>query len=230
MALVQVTGIVDGLTRPIQGDLLDLREGIFGLAVAGNTTLLGAAIARGVVSRTGPTADYSDTVDFLENIIAALSSSAALMPANVTFEDIYQPSGRPSAGSTFRFMYRNTVAYVATLLTNTGITLTAPTAIAASSVREYLCTFTNTTRVATLLGTSTNGSPILTNVDPNRLDSVSIGQLVTAGAGISAGTLVTQVNKTAGTVTMSANATATQSVAFTFNPTMSIRGLWQAAL
>jgi hypothetical protein len=97
-------------------------------------------------------------------------------------------------------------------------------------VREYLVTLTNTTRVATLLGNSTNASSTLTGLDASLLDQVSIGQLVTAAAGIPAGATVLGVNRVTGTVTMSANATATQAaVAFTYNPTATVLGLWQAA-
>lgn len=73
------------------------------LANAAGTVLTASLIVSGLVTRTGPTDDFTDTIDTAAAIIAALSSDAPV-------------------SSSWLLVYRNTLPYFATLAAGTGIT------------------------------------------------------------------------------------------------------------
>jgi hypothetical protein len=68
------------------------------------TTLAAAAIAGGIITRTGPSAAFADVTDTAVNIIAAL-------PPNI------------AAGDAFEFTYTNNSSYAATLTGGAGVVL-----------------------------------------------------------------------------------------------------------
>lgn len=92
------------------------------ISTVGAGTLTAAAIVSGLIMRTGPTGNYNDTTDTATNILAA-------MPF-------------PKIGDSFDFIHVNGVAYIATIVAGTGVTLAGTTANAASKVRMYRCTVT----------------------------------------------------------------------------------------
>lgn len=210
------------------GDILSGNDNILGgqLTTVGNGTWLGAAMANGIIYRTGPTGAYTDTTDTAANIIAALKGG------NYDVEAV--------PGSTFRLTLVNTVAFALTLAAGTGVTLgTGTTTIAASLWREYIVTILNSQPVTVLQAATTNGSAAVTFVFPGTQVAYGIGPnqkslplyegcLVT-GTGIPAGTTVTGLTMSGSGITgatLSANATATNSsVALTFGPLIQIDGL-----
>jgi hypothetical protein len=83
--------------------------------------------------RTGPTGAYNETTPTATEILAAME--------------------KPEIGDSFDFIHVNGVAYIATLVAGTGVTLAGTTANAASKVRMYRCTVTATaTPAVTITG------------------------------------------------------------------------------
>lgn len=105
------------------------------IATVGNGTLTAAALVGGIVTRSGPTAAYTDTTDTAANIIAALAN--------------------PEVGASFEINIKNTVAFAQTIAAGAGVTLAGTTDVAASSVRKYVLTIDNVAAPAvTLRGVS----------------------------------------------------------------------------
>lgn len=175
-------------------------------ATAGNITIPVAALLAGWLDRSGPGAGYADAFPSADAILAAVPEL--------------------SLGDSFEFWISSSVAFANTVTAGTGITLAGTTAVAASSMRTYLATVLSVPfRSRIIPGTTTNASPILTAMAVEELKNIGPGMLVT-GTGITGGTTVQSVNLSNGTVTLSANATATGAlVALTFTPQIEIRGV-----
>ena len=194
----------------INGDVQAAGEVIGTLTTVGAGSLTAALITGfSILSRTGPVGAYADTVATASDIVAALAVNGQT----------------PMPGSTHRLRILNTVAFINTITTNTGVTLSGTTAIAASSFRDFLITLTNTTPAAIVTGNTTNASAVLSGFTQAQLALITPGMLVT-GTGIAASSTVLGVNLNAGTVTMNNNATATAAgISLTFSPTVSIAGI-----
>lgn len=211
MSYVKAQTKDNGFVRDVSnGDVVAMGEVIGVLGTVGNGSLTAALITSfTLISRTGPAGAYADTVDTAANLIAALAVNGQT----------------PNPGSTHRLRILNTVAFVNTITTNTGVTLSGTTAIAASSWKDFLVTLTNTTATSIAVGNTTNASAVLTGISQASLGLITPGMTV-SGVGITGGTTVLGVNLTAGTVTLSANATATAAlVALTFSPTVNIAAI-----
>lgn len=223
--------VIDSQIQP--GDVPIGGENILngGIATVGAGTLTGAAIATGIIRRTGPTGAYTDTTDTASAILTALSGNS--------------PAPTVEPGSTFRLLYINTVAFAMTLAAGTGVVLgTGTTTLIASQTREYLVTILNTTPQVILNCATTNTSAVVTFNLPAGMASFPIGPAPNAinitpgatvsGTGITTGTTVIGVTNGQGGiigVTLSANATATNNpVALTFGPTIQIDSLRSAPL
>lgn len=209
------------------GDLVLGGESLLAGAIAtvGNGTWTGAAIATGIINRTGPTGGYTDTTDTAANILAAIQGNSNA--------PIIEP------GSTFRLIVRNTVAQALTNALGTGVIAgTGTLNIANSLVRMYLLTVLNASPVQIWNAQVTNGSAIFTlSLPPGVLAAPypSSNSLIgafsaTPGATVSgtnvpaATTLLSVTNGPGGVIggTLSANATGTAVVALTIGPTIQI--------
>jgi hypothetical protein len=201
------------------------------LTTVGNGTWLGSMIASGIIQRTGPVANYTDTTDSAANIVTALAGN--------------NPAAEVQPGTSFRLLFVNYVAFTTAWVAGAGAVTGAGTfTLAASSWREYLVTVLNASPAAQLACATTNANPSVTFVLPSGMQAFPIGSAPTAlnitpgmsvsGAGISAGTTVLGVTQGQGGivgVTLSANATATAaSVALTFTPTVKFDGLRSGTL
>lgn len=175
-------------------------------ATAGNITIPVSAVLGGQLNRTGPAVGYADVTPSADAMLAALPDL--------------------TRGDSFEFALSSGVAFANTITAGTGVTLAGTTAVAASSVRDYLITLTSEPkRTRTCQGSTTNASAILTNISQTDLSNIGVGMGV-SGTNIAAGATVLAVNLTAGTVTMSANATGTgDNIALTFTPQFEWRGL-----
>lgn len=182
---------------------------VFPITTAGAGTLTAAAMLAGIVDRSGPSGNYNETLDTADN----------LMAANPQF----------SAGDSFEFWYRNTVAFIATLVVAEGAELVANTAVAASKVRRYLVTILANARRQVFNASTTNVSPTITGLTAAQAQTLVPGMGV-SGTGISAATNVLAVNSSTGVVTLTANATATGTVPLTFFPRYNIKGISSADL
>lgn len=191
------------------GDVVGGGEVIGTLTTAGDGTLT-AALMTGfsILSRTGPTGAYNDTTDTAANIINALAVN-------------YQ---QPSPGTTYRWRHLNTVAFIATMVAGTGVTLAGVTAVAASSYRDYLITLTNTTPTQVFAATVDGSTKVITGMTAAQTALLSVGMAVT-GTGIAASSVIQSIQPGVG-VTVNNNTTAAGTlVALTFSPTVTITGI-----
>lgn len=174
-------------------------------ATAAGTTLTANEILSGWLIRSnGGGAGYSDTFPTADSMISAMNSAAM----------------GPSVGDCFKFVFQNTVAFLMTFVTNTGLVSgTGTLNAAASTTRTYLFTLLSTKPTVTIPGvTTTSGNKFLTNISAANLATIMPGMGV-AGTGIGASALVVGVSPDAGTCTVDVNSTATaDNISVTFNP------------
>ncbi len=104
------------------------------------TTLTAAQVGGGFITRTGPTAVFSDTLPLATSLFSALGA--------------FYPVGTSEG-----WFYVNSTAFTATLLTNTGITLSGVVTVPPFSSLYLQLSFTSAT-AATITGYSTANSYI----------------------------------------------------------------------
>ena len=197
------------------GEMLMDQKKRFVIAGAGNQPITAAAILSGYIARTGIVGANADVFDTADNILAAC-------PALDT-------------GDSFEFLMDQGAAFANTPTAGAGVTL-VNAGILASNVKRYMLTCLAAGRTAILQGNTTNGSAVVSfaafGVTPSQasklVNPLIPGMLVT-GTGIPGGTTIIGVNSTAGTITLSANATVTGTNGLTIVPSIEIRGLYQAA-
>jgi hypothetical protein len=230
----------DGGPNPRQSLPIDLLMGgesitAGAIATVGTGVLSGAAIATGIIRRTGSTAGYADVFDSAANILAALQSN------NSIDADVVQ-------GSSFRLLVINTVAFADTVAASTdGTTVlgTGVTAIAASTWREYLVTILSSCKPSvqqmvvdgsTAVLTFTQNSSGFAVRDMGPTNNLPRAGAAVSGTGIPANATVLNVNLTQGGaagVTISANTTAASGAngtPVTFGPRVQIDGLMSGPL
>lgn len=210
------------------GDILASGEVLGALATVGAGTWTGALIAGGIIRRTGPVGGYTDTTDTAQNILTSLGGND--FAANVL------------PGTSFRFMFLNTVAQAMTFAAGRGVVAGLGVLNGtASLVREYLLRVLNSSpEVTTTVGT-TNASAIVTLDTPLAAGTITPGMLVTA-ANVTAGTKVAGVTygRTSTrdntdkicSITLDANATGTvaSGTSAIFSPVVEINGLREGTL
>lgn len=134
------------------------------ISTVGAGTLTAAGIVGGIITRTGPVAAYTDTVDTAVNIVAALTAYVA--------------------NESFPLHIRNNTAFVQTIATAAGVTLTGNVLIPPYSDGFYLVTITSPTAV-TIFQVATG--PIST-VNPSVITTLStVGAGTITAAGIAGG-------------------------------------------
>lgn len=121
------------------------------------TTLPAAALLSGLINRTGPTANFSDTTDTAANIVAA-----------------------SAVGSSFYIDIKNATSFTQTLVGGTGVTFSSTTVINPNSISEYLVTVVSASSVVfnhvfTALISNTVGESI------TALNTVGAGTITGAG-------------------------------------------------
>ncbi len=114
--------------------VLGRQEANTAISTAGAGTLTAASLVGGVITRTGPSADFTDTTATAALIIAGMPSA-----------------GNPVIGQSWELTYLNTVAYTCTLAAGTGVTLSGITSIPGLSSARFLVTYTASGAV-TILG------------------------------------------------------------------------------
>lgn len=223
--------------RMMPGDTLVSMQSLTpgAIATAGAGTWTGAAMASGIIRRTGPVGGYTDTTDTAQNIIAALlgnDNAADVVP-----------------GTSWRLLFLNTVAQAHTFAAGRGVVSgTGTLTTAATKVHDYLLTILNATPELTLMGTFGNGAlPVVFTLPPgvvafpfpaagNLLGIlITPGMLVTdntTGGNITAGTKIQQVTQGQGGIigitldTVSAGASAAApGDSLTFSPVIQIDSL-----
>lgn len=97
------------------------------ISTAGAGTLTAAGLVGGLITRTGPTAAYTDTTDTAANIIAAIPGA--------------------EVGTAFEVWIKNTVAFNETLAGGASVTLSGQTIIPPNSVGRFLVTVATSSTV-----------------------------------------------------------------------------------
>lgn len=249
MSLVRVSGYDgSGLERLMgPGDQMAKGDNILGaqITTVGAGTWTGAAIANGIIRRTGPTGGFTDTTDTAANILTAIAGNASgtdLIP-----------------GCTFDLVVQNTVAFAHTFAAGTGVIAgTGTLNISASSVRKYIVTVLNTTPVQTFTMSFNSGQtniyfgttlgsagsapspvtsfPLVGSNGTVGAVQITPGASVT-GTGIQASTTVIgliqgQAGIIGVTLSNTTNAATTNGSGnvITFGPSVQIDGLYQASL
>lgn len=132
------------------------------ITTVGDGVLTAAAIAGGVIVRSGPVAAFTDTTDTAAAIIAALGADAVV-------------------GTSFYLIIKNITAFQQTLAAGTGVTLTGnKNVLSANSVGFYLVTYTSATAVTILgifVGALSNNAPQVITA----LTTVGAGTITAAG-------------------------------------------------
>lgn len=155
--------------------------GGFGIGGAANTnittvgagTLTAASLIGGVITRSGPTASYTDTT-------ATAAQLAAAVPEF-------------TAGMSWTVVIKNTVAFAETLTGGTGVTLSGQTIVPPLSVGTFLVTLSSAT-AATMRGISM--SPMTTASQLVNTADTTIGA-ATLSAAAMAGRTITRSGSTA---------------------------------
>lgn len=211
-----------------KGDTLVLGEALTAGAIAtiGDGVWTAAAIASGIITRTGPTGAFADVTDSAQNILNALAGNGTAEVEN---------------GSSFRLLVINTVAFADTVTGGTGVTLgtggSGVTNIAASKAREYLVRVQNASPTVVLQSvTATN--KLITFVLPPGMVAFPIGNapnainitpgMLVAGTNITAGTLVDGITMGQGGIIgvhVDTDTTGSGTVSLTFSPRVLLDGL-----
>lgn len=192
------------------GDITLSQKLLNGNATVGAANLSAPEVLGGILRRTGSTANYADVFPSAESILRACP---VLGP-----------------GDSFEFTLINTVAFTNTPTGGTGIVMGNNTAQAVSSVRDYLFQVLGNGFTQVASASTVNGSPVITNISAAQIANINIGQGI-SGTGIPGGATVIGTNLSTGTVTMSANASATGDVvAVTTFPRIRVDGIRSSSL
>lgn len=130
------------------------------ITTVGNGTLTAAGIIGGLITRTGPTAAYTDTTDTASNIVAAI--------------------GNFVLGATFFFTVKNATAFVETLSGGTGVTLPTSNVVGPFQEINYFGTIGGTSASPTISITHLGTVPIGTAIT---VTARAVTALNTVGAG-----------------------------------------------
>lgn len=135
------------------------------LTTAGAGTITAAALVGQILTRTGPVAAFTDTTVTAAALIAA-------MPV------------QPAFGTAWRFLYRNTSAFDATIAGGTGVTVSGNSVVPANSTAAFLVTYTaaGTFTMLGLAGSNSSGSLPAAKYSTAALQSASLTAASLTGA------------------------------------------------
>lgn len=144
------------------------------------TTLAGAAIVGGQITRTGPTAAFTDTTDTAANIIAAMNSQ--------------------TIGNAWHLVIVNDTAFAETLAAGSGVTLSGETIVPANSSLELLVTYSAAGTI-TMYGIEAG---LLTALQPIKWSTAALSVGTLATGAITGGdiTVLTNTGATPGAQTV----------------------------
>lgn len=203
------------------GDIPCLAEQLPATSASAALTVTGAMLANTLINAS-PAGAAAYTLDTAANIILALLPFLA-------------PPQTPNiqAGTTWRLRHVTTTAQVVTYaaIANTGVTVTQGV-VNASSVKDFLVTVVNGTPAQSFAVSTVNANAVLSGLTQSQCALLSPGMIVTNAVAGLQGTTILAVNATAGTVTMSGNANATNvvPVSVSFSPVVTLQGLGQGLL
>lgn len=154
------------------------------ITTVGAGTLTAAALAGGVITRTGPVAAYTDTTATAALIVAAIPNAFV--------------------GQSWVLRIKNGTNFTQTLAAGSGVTFSGSVVVPPSSVAEYLVTLTSLSAVSMLhLSTTllTNNTPesitVLSTVGAGTITAAGIVGGVTSRTGSQSGSAFTDTTATA---------------------------------
>lgn len=118
---LQATTSGYGVTLAASGGGTGVQTANSAVTATVGATLTGAQIVGGIITRTGPTAAFSDTTDTAANIIAAMASQ--------------------TIGNSWALRLNNNTAFPETILAGSGVTLSGLTIVPANSWAEFQMTY-----------------------------------------------------------------------------------------
>ena len=215
----------DQLIQP--GDTVLSGEVITSVTGTVGTTLSAGVICGGLVTRSGPSANFTDTIDTADNILNALSGGAN---NNVP---VVEP------GTTFRLRIMNNSSYTETISGQSGVVLGSGTfTLATVTWREFLVTVLAVQKVQSLLCVTTASSTAVTfslpigqvalAIGPSQYANNIVTGAVVSGTGIATNTTVAGVTQGQGGIlgiTLSGTATASGTVLLSFGSTIRLDSL-----
>lgn len=148
------------------------------ITTAGAGVLTAAGLVGGQITRTGPTAAYTDTTDTAAAIVAA------------------EQGTKFQAGVTLLFFIKNNTAFPQTLAGGTGVTMSSVTVIPPFSVGQYFGTIGGTSDVPTMTWTHMGTATRTTDALEAATGLATVGDGVITAAGI-AGKVTTRTGATA---------------------------------
>lgn len=158
------------------------------ITTAGAGTLTAAAIVGGLITRTGPLADFNDTTDTAVAIVAAIPGAVV--------------------GESFELTIKNGTAFAETLLAGAGVTLPTSIVVPANSSGTYLVTLTSLTAV-TLTHIRTT---LLAGITPAQFTTAALAA-ATLAAGVITGAAFVVLQNTGATPGAQTVRTAAQMLA-----------------
>lgn len=185
------------------------------ITTVGNGVLTASALISGLINRSGPTGNFTDTTDTAAAIVSALGG---------TIND------------SFYIDIKNTTAFVQTLAAGTGVTMSTTNVVPPNSVGEYLVVVNSATAVTfnhVLTSPITTGLPLavttLTTVGAGVITGADIVSGITTRGGAQSSTPFSDTTDTAANIILAqANPRIGQSWNFTYqnltNATATILG------
>lgn len=212
MSLIRATGFDGGFERSVAfGDLLveGMNAQVATDTTNTNLTVTAAMLLNGLMVRN-PAGVSNENYDTAANIVAAIGG------------------GNPvQNGTAFKYRVINLSANLLTgvFTANTGLVGTRGN-VAASTTKDFMCVITNGTPARTVGANTTNASAVVSGLNATDIAALTVGMIVLNAVSGLQGQTIIGINQAAGTVTMSANASATASlVAIQFSPVVNIVGL-----
>lgn len=156
-ALQTTTGAIAALAATESSPIINTS-----ITTVGNGTLTAAGLVGGLIVRSGPVTNYSDTTDTGANIIAAL-------PGVIL-------------SSTFLIRIKNNTAFTQTLVAGSGVTLPSTVMVPAFSMGNYYATITSATAVTLTHFNTTQFTNSIYNTVPalTALSTVGAGTILAA--------------------------------------------------
>lgn len=210
---------------------------------AGGTTLTGAKVAALIVRATGNAGAVATTLPTAAQIVDALRGAFGIdvPPSNSPYDSAHNvapekefPSNMgifpPRASFRFTLVNGNGGTNTLTAQAASGVTISGTATVVTNVWREWIVRILASAPTVIVQASTTNTSPVLTNVALDQLAKIQTGMTVT-GTGIGAGAVVRAVNRDARTVTLSVNSSATaDNVAVTFQPTVTFTNFRAGAI
>lgn len=226
--VVRRPGGMEGSVHP--GDVVLQSKTFSAITTAGAGVLTAAAIAGGLIRRTGPTAAYNDTFDSADAILKAYRGNA--------------PFPESMVGLSGELYIANGVAFASTFVAGRGIILGtqggSTAGVAASGTMDLMLLIRNDTPEITLPINAGSGNTVVTFTLPPGMTAfkmgpapdavmVTVGMSMTSGGGtaLTAGTLVSGIRMGQGGII---GVTASQNIpagttSIIFSPTIEINNV-----